>query len=742
MARVSSAITGFNAGELSPKLDSRIDVQNKYNKGCRVLENFWANVQGDAERRKGTVYVAEVKDSTKSTRIIEFIFSDIDSYIIEMGDFYMRFYTTRSQVLSGGSAYEITTPYSESEIFQVKFAQLGDIAYFAHKNHRPYKLSRLGNTNWTFTVVNNQKGPVLDRDPDETINMQASAVTGTGITITASAGTFGHNGAGFEADHVGSVWCFTEAGDSLSKYTKWSSGGTATLNLFYQYEGRLYKCTTAGTFGTSAPTHESGSVANNTAVLEYWNNGTGYARMTARTSATVATFDVQVNLPPTMETGSPSFEASTFWNEGAWSDLVGYPASVAFHEERLCFGGSREFPLAIDMSKSSRRFEDFDTGAGEDDSAMRYTLTGRVNNIQWLKSDGNFLVAGTVGGLSFIGSGSNDEPITPTNVKAKTGANFGSNNLQALELENNLKYIHKSDKKLYQAQYDDLSLKYRASDLTVASEHITGGGIVDMAVTEDPYTALLAVRTDGQIAVFTQNIDQEQTAWSRFKTGLRGDDTFDVVESISVVPSADKDEIWIVVNRNVGGVNKRYIEYIDVSSDDFYVDSGIKYDSVSTTTVSGLAHINNEDVSILADGAVQADQAVTGGGVTLTTAASKVFVGRPYNSDLMPMQIEGGAQAGASQGQPKRIHSAFVRLYKTLGLKVGAKFSKLKAVPFRETSMVMNKAPTLFGSDRAEDKEVRISASWGDEATIAIRQDQPLPATIVGINPQFVTHEK
>ena len=736
--RVTTTNLGFNAGELSPLLDARIDI-DPYQRGCRTLLNYIPTTQGPATRRKGTRYVAEVKDSTKKVRLIEFIFSEIDSYVLEFGDTYIRFYQSQAQVQSGGSPYEVVSPYLETELFQIKYAQLGDIMYLTHPNHRPRKLSRLGATNWTLTAVDNLYGPVVDRNADEAVTMQASGTTGS-VTITASAGTFGTDSLGFQASHVGSLWAFGEASDSLSAYSAWVAGGSSTANDFYRYEGRLYRAGSTGTFGTIPPIHEAGTVSDGTIDLTFWNKGVGYARMTARTSSTVATFSVQRNLPPTIETGSPLFAASTFWNEASWSGVRGYPRAVEFFEERLVFAGTNQDPLSEWFSRSNRRFEDFDPSEAEDDAAISVTLTGRVNTIQWLRSDGDFLVAGTYGGLGFTGAGSSSA-LSPTNIKARTGTKFGASSVQGELIENSIHYLQRAGRKLYRAAYDDIRLNYNAENLSVLAEHITEGGIVEMSIQEEPYNIVWMIRGDGILLSMTSEAEQKVKAWSRHQTGLRGDGTFDTFESVKVIPSTTNDEVWVVVKRQIGAGFKRYIEFIEPSDIEYFVDSGIIYSGAAATVISGLTHLDNVDVKILADGAVKATQAVTGGTVTLTTAAETVYAGIGFNSDLSPMLPEAGTRDGPAQGRIKRIHEINFRLYKTRSLKYGKDSSTLKSISFRTPAMAMSDPPDLFGSPRPKDKTEVFNGDWDEYAEVFLRVEDPVYCTVVSINPRLNTNE-
>jgi hypothetical protein len=91
VARVSTIIQKFNAGELSPRMDGFIGFE-KYPSGFRTLENLIPTPQGPVVRRPGTKFVAEVDDSTDRTALVSFEFSDVQAYAIEVGDLYFRFY--------------------------------------------------------------------------------------------------------------------------------------------------------------------------------------------------------------------------------------------------------------------------------------------------------------------------------------------------------------------------------------------------------------------------------------------------------------------------------------------------------------------------------------------------------------------------------------------------------------------------------------------------------------------------
>ena len=169
-------------------MQGRTDFK-KYFSGCTRLENFVVLPHGPVTRRPGSYYVSPVKTQTAKTRLIPFEFSTTQTYILEFGNQYIRFYKDDGQIESSGSPYEISSPYLTAELFDIKFAQSADVMYLVHNNHSVRKLSRTGHTSWSLTEVEFTDGPYLDANISST-TMTPSATNGSSITITASSSTF------------------------------------------------------------------------------------------------------------------------------------------------------------------------------------------------------------------------------------------------------------------------------------------------------------------------------------------------------------------------------------------------------------------------------------------------------------------------------------------------------------------------------------------------------------------------
>jgi len=218
------------------------------------------------------------------------------------------------------------------------------------------------------------------------------------------------------------------------------------------------------------------------------------------------------------------------------------------------------------------------------------------------------------------------------------------------------------------------------------------------------------------------------------------------VESVATISGdLNEDELWVITQRWVNGSVRRFVEcfsefdFDETAPEDFkFLDSHLSYSGVAVSTLSGLDHLEGETVSILADGATHATKVVTSGAIALDRASTKVTVGLPYASVLQTMRIEAGAGQleGTAQGKIKRISKVILRLFETVGAKVGPTLDNLETVPFRKTSDAMDLPVATF---IAGDKEVEFSDDYNTDGFIVVKQEQALPLTILALYPTIVT---
>lgn len=772
MTRVSTMQTAFNGGELSPYLAGRPDVA-KFAAGCSKMENWLPIVEGPAITRPGSIYVGEVKDSADRTWLIRFEFSAADSYMLEFGDGYVRFYYDHAQVqtaapaawatttvyavgdlvLQGGvryycrsahtagvfatdlaasrwyampgTIYEIPSPYAAADLtnsdgaLAVRYVQTGDVVYLVHPSYPPYKLSRFSATRWTLEAVSFAPPPFQDQNTTAT-TIYADAATGS-VSLTASA-------AVFSAALVGQYIYLGEK--DVRDVQKWQPGVAVTAGDLRRYEGRNYEALNSATTGASPPIHTSGAEFDGAVQWQYTDSGFGYVLITAYNSAT----DVDGTVISTLPDGAvTSGNATTRWALQAWNATDGYPSSVTFFRERLTFARDETvwFSVAGD-------FENFATeidGVVTSDAGFERTLASdRANTIRWL-SPGDVLLVGTIGDEWAITESTTTDPFGPDNCKTKRQSTYGSNTVSPVRAGSETLFVQKAGTKVRAMSFRFEEDGFASPNVAAFARTITGPGIVDVAYQQEPFSIVWLVRSDGLLVGLTLDREQEVVAWHRhpFSGGA--------VECVETIPSPNgtQDDLWLIVRYTVNGVTKRYIAHLaehateDTAQEDWiYSDMTLTYDGAAATTISGLDHLEGKSVWVLADGARHPVVTVASGQITLQNAASKVQVGLPCVATLTTTNMEGGNPTGTSHGKTKRSAVVTIRTYNSLGGMAGPNESSLEEIRYRRPSDPMGSAPSPYTGDT----DVEWPDDYGTTMQVVVQKDRPMPITLVAIMPQ------
>jgi hypothetical protein len=753
-------VSALNAGELSPYMDARTDVE-KYRSGCRTLENMIVLPYGGVYRRAGTEYLGNAKNDDRQCRLIGFNFSVTTRFVLEFGHQYIRVWGNNGPVLSGGSPLEIASPYQESELRELQYVQVNDIMYLAHANHAPRKLTRVADDNWTLAVVKWKYPPLLDQNITAT-TIASSAATGS-ATLTSSASVF-------QSGHVGSQWAIQWPRNSGSISETIDSNKTSTATLDIQGGWTL---TTVGTWiGTvrllripqKEMDEDGGAGFTAYEVVREFNSLTTARNFTAtgtedervglklqilnyasNTNARVFLESTDFNSGGTVTINSvasgtsagatvdkwlgSTITATTQWSEAAFSAVRGYPRAVAIHEQRLCFGGTADQPNTVWCSKTDD-FEDFQLGSAADSGLQFSVASSEGNRIAWMFSQKR-LMLGTSGDEWTIGGASSDQPFSASNIQAQKQSSFGSKTMRAILLNDVLLFVQRRGRKVRELTYNFERDGWVAPDLTVLSEHITTGEIVELAFQQQPDAVLWAVRGDGELIGMSYERDQNVVAWHRHTT----DGDFESVATVYGLSGAD-DEVWFCVKRTINGQTKRYIERFkadnranfeaQTKADWWYLDCAKRYSGAATATITGLSHLEGKTVGILAEGAVQPDEVVASGQITLDRTFTKVLAGLPFTSTILPMKFDFDLQDGSTRGRTKRINRAEVSLYKSLGGEFSTDGTEWLWVYPRDFDDPMDASPPPFSGDA----EVVVAGNYSDASDLYLRQILPYPLTV------------
>jgi hypothetical protein len=766
MPRTTLALTSFVGGEFSPLLDGRTDF-DKYSSGVKKLENFLVRPQGAATRRVGSQFIAEVKTSSLKTRLIPFEFNTQQTYVIEAGNTYFRFYKDKGQILDSGVAYEISTPYLTAELFELKFAQSADVMYIVHPNHEVMKLSRTGHTAWTLTEVEFTDGPYLSANTTST-TMTPGATTGDDQTLTASSGTFASTDVGRLINFSGGyakIRSYTSATvvkidiksdfDDTSAVTDWKLGSfsdtTGHPSSVSFFEQRLV---------FAGSTNEPQTL--------YFSKSGDYENMTAGTDAddamiyTIASNQVNVirylKAVRTLIVGTTGGEYTV---SADGTDAAVTPTNVTI-KRQSSFGSANVDAqpagnAVLFLQKAKRKIRElaynFDTdGYTAPDLTILndvVTKTG-VNELAYQQEPDSILWCvredGELAGLTYQRS----ENVVAWHRQI-FGGHFGEAQITVTDYANIA-----TGTTITVTKSDDTTVTFTCQGAGSSPTPETNKFFHNESndTTADNIFTCINAHADFVVANPAANVVTiREVAHKAGLLKLKSSDTTRLAvtsEGITVCESAasisgtlTEDELWVINKRTVNGTTKRFVEvfadfdFDETDSTSFkFLDSHLSYSGSATTSLTGLSHLEGERVSILGDGATHADKTVSSGAITLDRSVTTACVGLPYNSVLQSMRLEGGAAEGTSQGKTKRISKVVLRLFETVGVKVGPSLTKLETIPFRTTtSLLSTPVDTLL----AGDKEIEFDGDFESDGFIVIKQDQPLPCSILAIYPTLVT---
>jgi len=845
MVEVNTSFVDFSSGEASPNIRGRFDLAAYYKSGRRV-ENFVPLTTGSAQFRRGFLFDAQTRLNQKAF-LWQFNYSDTISYVLEFTAQKIRFFGDSGRVhatgqnitnitkanpavvtyagsdtyangdsvfisgalgmtevngrdfivanvnvgantfeLSGvnSSAYgayvsggtveeiiEVASPYAEADLFGLKFAQQGLNLYIVHPSYQPQKLTYVGTTSWSMAA----HAPIRE----EFGNYQAiTAITKANPAVVTYTGADSFSNG--DRIKITGVSGMTEVNDTIFRVANVNVGA----NTF-----ELQDEDSVNIDSTGYTTYSSGGIIR----------------------------EIISSAVPFLSAGE-------------------YPGAVATYEQRLVYGGSNNKPTTLYFSRAAD-FDDFTIGTEVDDG-MEYVVTGDIGRIVWLRGAEKFLA---IGGYSDIGqvTGGIDNVLTPTSVSVKQSNSFGAANIMPFGRGNQIYYLQNNGLVVRSFQYDFQSDTYVPLDLMTISEHMTAGGITQMAFQEGRPNILWGIRLDGQMIGLTTEEGESITGWHRSVT----DGEF--VSVASLARAGAYDQLLVCVKRDGNYHMERMAEaaqypdikdYININgtkSEDYnkyrnvlfeaqkeYIhldccstyrgdqltgtltpaavtgvgvtftasDANFTADMVgrelhrksvtgaetgraeitgytsatqvtcdivedfnsvtaipqgewylTADSVSGLWYLEGKTVQIVADGALQTEQTVVNGTVSLPTHASVIHVGLGYSGYLETNDIEGGGVTGTAQTKRKNVYAVGFRFLDTLYAMFGVDYYDMKQVEARTVGMRTDRPPELFSGDLREDCHDSLIDSrdggWSREKRAIVVQDLPFPCTVQLIVP-------
>lgn len=738
----------FGGGEIGRGLFGRLDLA-KFQTGLQKCLNFMVTPQGPIDNRPGFEYVLKTK--TNGAALIPFTYNSEQSFALEVGDQYIRFHTQGGTLLetaqnitgisqaatgvltysgadptngqwfflsgiggmtalngrfvvvtavnagantfqlfdlfgnainttgmaaytAGGTmarVYEITTPYLAADLFDLHYVQSADVMTITHEDYAPRELRRLSATSWTLT----------------TISFVPTIATPAPPSLSGASPT-----AGTPSDQI---YVTTAVAASTLEESTQSSAVLLNLDL-----------AGAGNYVDVTPTAVAGAVRYNI----YRSRGGVFGYIGQSDGSTMRDANIEPDMGKT-----PPLSNTPFASEN--------PRAASYFDQRRTFGGGGTNLQTVWLTRSATESNmTYSIPTQDDDSITARIVAREGNTIRHLVplDDLLALTSGAVWKLSSTDSGA----ITPATFKARSQSYVGASNVQPVVTSDSVLYAQDRGSHIREVTYKWEAQRYAADDVSVLAPHLFDTfTITQLAYSKAPYQVLWATRSDGLLLGLTHQPEHEIKAWHQH-------DTQGLFKSVCAIPEGDEDGVYSIIEREINSDTVQYIERMHTRvvsdiEDAFFVDCGLTYDGSATSTITGLWHLEGEEVAVLADGGTHPARTVSNGTITLEADASVVHVGLGYNCDAqtMPLSIE---VAGFGQGVLKNVNEVWLRVQSSSGIKSGPSFTSLREYAQRTSLDNYGDPPGRITGMVA----MKIDPSWQQDGSVCIRQSDPLPLSI------------
>lgn len=522
MAKILVQQTDFKYGELDKFILSKYDAQATSQlyarSGMMYLQNFFVNKYGSLSRRYGTKFIAEVQSSNKKTRLIPFSIGIQESYIIELGDQYIRIYSENGiEKDQNNNVIELTTPYLESDIDTIyNWRKGGSILYITHPKYHPYELVREKKTGYNIWTLQKVK-----------FKLQLDS-SGTPIYCGTPTTT--------------SKWQ-QATGSRMELILQQISGQeiiTSNNQMNYNFEsGVVYRLAYIGASGLNA-------------------NQMRVAYIKTTSSGNTATYQ-QLGGKITAagdEAGVPKQTPLPLWEIEYGYDDSEFPSCVCVSDQRLFFGSGGEIV-------GSRLTDYSDFGIYEESVSQSSPLKIGVyrdnfNNFNWLVDNDTVMYAGTDSEIFRIVKSQSSADNSINLAANALLQDTGSAKLPPVMIGSYFLFLERNGLKFRVATYKTQLQFIESSELTETNRSILAEGVKRIIYQTNPNNLIMLVKNNGEVAVcgFAATSGIYFGGWARIKM----DDGF--IEDACVIPSKStgRDDVYFIVRRTINGETKRYIE--------------------------------------------------------------------------------------------------------------------------------------------------------------------------------------
>ena len=692
-------------------------------------------------------------------RLIKFEFNTNQTYMLEFGNLYIRFYNKNGIVMNGNVPLEVVTPYTENDIWNIDFTQKGDTIFLVDGVHKPKELQRLGTTSWQLIDYVNEFGPFNAQDKeikgyfsyaDDKAYIKSDDYTFSANNIGElfqletyfNAGTiFGlinttETASAFKNTVilVGSSWSFTTSGTWAGKiHIETSQDGVnwktfKTISSSIDGDVSSYNASITGDFDDIVFVRINADDLLNPITdhcqITFQSIGF-YENISFKVTSFIDTDECEIELeyyPSSIVDYSNCLTSETaeMLQDCAWSETYGYPKHIEFYQDRLVFANNTKSPFTV-WATETAGYHSFrihiDVLAS--DSISTNVISSGLNEITSLVS--------LMSLIAFTENGEFRTSIEPMsaidNFTLSKQSSGGSCVVKPCIIDNSCIYVRPTKDQIRDFYYQYQIDAYAGDQLDILARHLFDNKIIKQIAYQGQEKIIWVLFDDGTMVYCTYMKEQEVLGWNKFETS-------GTILSISTIMEDGLDVLYLAVERETG----TFIEKLDkrltskLVKDQIFCDCALVYSGVYANIITGLSHLEGQLVWVLADGSCY-QKTVINGEVELNAVAKDVIVGLPYETIVETLDINFNTNDGTTNSLKRKIVGADIYFLDSCQCKAGTSNSEKIDEIILANPVNYNQAIELMTLI----KGVNFTTSHDKQTHVIIKQDNPLPITITGI---------
>lgn len=750
----------FTTGEISPDVSRRFDL-DQFKSALLLAENAVIRPYGAVARRQGSEYIGQVKNKDKSTRLFEFTAEKNKSFLLEIGEQYIRVW--RNGIYTG---IELETPFESDVVDKLNCIQSGDVMFICSGKHPVKTLSRYSDTDWRFDTYK------LSEQPYGEVNIdKESTVILNGDTLTATKDIFNADmvGSVMQIEHFVKAVSTSKTGEVIQRteyVTRERHGGYSRLvgedynNINYDVEqfsadeDLSWKFTSHGTWNGTVKiqiSNDNGTTwkdyrvytSNNDYNVTDTGKVTPSAKLKVVSDLKGGSVNVDLSLLPHSNYGVIEIkefvdskhvkvnvlnsvvenEATSKFRFGQWGKGLGYPRVCTFYQDRFILASSNQYPNYIWFSRTGD-YSNFGVekvgGTITDDSAITLPVINRkMYDIRHLIPANDLLIL--TSGNEWIIDGS--KTITPTNCNLRTQTQRGASECEPQYIGNRCVYVQARGCVVRDLGYSYESDNYTGADLTLFVKHLTKyRNFITSAYAQDPDSIVYYVTDDGNIDCLTYIPEQKVYAWSHFTTKGK----YKYAESVA---EGEQDSLYVIVERDFKSGTVMCIERFEpmynADNNNVYMDCYIRQTSTENISTITVPHLIGEDVQIVVNGRERPIKEVPPTAIiNIDGKAQSVAVGINYTTRLRIPSIEMQIQDGTLQGRQLTMSRLSINILNSFGGKIGRNFNHMDDISLPPLKLYSGDKVCILP---------KFDGVYSTDASVCILHEKPYPFNLLSV---------